>query len=334
MANILITGASGFIGGFLVEKGLSENHTIYAAIRATSNTKNLTDPRINIIHLDLADKNSLAQKWLNLREEIGKFDYVIHNAGATTVLNQADFETINFQYTKNLVESFSVANMVPDKFIYMSSLAAYGPGNEDTFNPIKLTDTPAPITNYGKSKLKTEQFLFQQKEVPFLIFRPTGVYGPRDTGYLKIIKSINKHIEIYIGSSYQKLSFIYVKDLVALLFKSLQSTIINKAYFVTDGKNYTSRQFANITKKVLEKSAVKVVLPLFFVKSVFYLSEKVALLTKKPTLLTTDKYNEIIRQNWACNASETFADFNFKPRYDLYEGVKETVEWYKKNRWL
>ena len=334
MATILITGASGFIGGFLVEHGLLENHTIYAAVRRSSNTKNLTDPRINIIHLNLTDKNSLVQKWFNLRDEIGRFDYVIHNAGATKVLDKADFETINFQYTKNLVESFSVANMVPDKFIYMSSLAAYGSGDETTFNPIKLTDTPSPITSYGKSKLKTEQFLFQQKMVPFLIFRPTGVYGPRDTGYYKFIKSINNHIEIYLVNAHQRLSFVYVKDLVSLIFKSLPSEITNRAYFVTDGKNYTSKQFANITKKILKKKTFSIVFPRFFIKFAAVLSEKFAQLTKKATLFTTDKYNEIIQRNWACDASETFADFNFTPKYNLHRGVEDVVNWYRKNGWL
>ena len=67
MANILITGASGFIGGFLVEHGLLNGHTIYAAIRKSSNTRHLTDSRINIIYLNLADKKSLKQTWNKIK---------------------------------------------------------------------------------------------------------------------------------------------------------------------------------------------------------------------------------------------------------------------------
>jgi nucleoside-diphosphate-sugar epimerase len=216
----------------------------------------------------------------------------------------------------------------------MSSLAAYGSGSETTFNPIKSTDTPNPITSYGKSKLKAEQFLFQQNSMPFLIFRPTGVYGPRDTGYYKFIKSINKHIEIYLGTSHQRLSFIYVKDLVSLIFKALPSEIANRAYFVTDGRNYTSKQFASITKKILNKKTIRIVFPRFFIRISAVLSEKFAQLANKATLFTVDKYNEIIQQNWACDASETFTDFDFTPKYNLYRGVEETVDWYKENRWL
>ena len=334
MAKILITGASGFIGGYLVEQGLQNEHTIYAAIRKTSSTKHLTDSRINIIYLNLADKKSLKQTWNKIQQQTGKFDYVIHNAGATKVLNKSDFETINYQYTKNLVESLHEAEMTPNKFIFISSLAAFGPGNENTFDPIKITDTPAPITNYGKSKLKAEQFLFQQNKIPFLIFRPTGVYGPRDTGYYQYFKSINKHIEIYLGSTKQILSFIYIEDLVSLIYKALPSAITNRGYFVTDGKNYSIKQFAEITKKILNKKTVRIVTPVILVKTAAIISEQFAGLTKKATLFTTDKFKEITKINWACDATETISDFNFAPKYDLQRGVAETIKWYKKNRWL
>lgn len=334
MAKILITGASGFIGGFLVEYGLQNGHTIYAAIRKTSNTKHLTDSRINIIYLNLADKKSLKQTWGKLQQEIGKFDYVIHSAGATKVLNKSDFETINYNYTKNLVESLHEVEMIPDKFIFISSLAAFGPGNETTFKPIKTTDTPAPITNYGKSKLKAEKFLFQQNRIPVLIFRPTGVYGPRDTGYYQYFKSINKHIEIYLGSTKQMLSFIYIEDLVSLIYTALPSPISNRGYFVTDGNNYSITEFAEITKKVLNKKTVRIVTPLIFVKTAAIVSENIAALTKKATLFTTDKYKEITKTNWACDAGETMNDFNFSPKYDLQHGVAETINWYKRNGWL
>ncbi len=334
MANILITGASGFIGGFLVERGLNDGHTIYAAIRESSSTKHLTDSRINIIYLNLADKKSLIQIWNKIHKQIEKFDYVIHNAGATKVLNKSDFETINYQYTKNLVESLHEAKMVTNKFVFISSLAAFGPGCENTFSPIKISDTPAPITNYGKSKLKAEQFLFQQDKIPFLIFRPTGVYGARDTSYYQYFKSINRHIEIYLGSTNQMLSFIYIEDLVSLIYKALPSAIINCGYFVTDGKNYSIKQFAGISKKVLNKKTIRIVAPLFIVKTAAIISEQFAVLTKKATLFTTDKFKEITKNNWACDPTETMTDFNFAPKYDLQHGVAETIDWYKKNGWL
>nr|MCK5730452.1 NAD(P)-dependent oxidoreductase [Draconibacterium sp.] len=334
MAKILITGASGFIGGFLVEYGLNNGHTIFAAIRKSSNTKQLTDSRINIVEINLADKQSLKQSWNKIHQQFGKFDYVIHNAGATKVLDKTDFETVNYQYTKNLVESLYEAEITPEKIVFISSLAAYGPGDENTLSPIQISDTPKPITSYGKSKLKAEQFLFQQNKMPFIIFRPTGVYGPRDTGYYQYFKSMNKHIEIYLGNREQIITFIYIKDLVSLIFKALPLAVKNRGYFVTDGNNYNIKQFASITKGVLLKKTLRIVVPFFLLKWAATVWGRIAILIKKPTLFTTDKYREITQKNWACDSSDTMTDFNFSPKYNLQRGVEETIEWYNEQRWL
>ena len=57
--NILVTGASGFIGSFIVEEALARGMDVWAAVRPTSSRKYLADPRINFIELDLADKERL-----------------------------------------------------------------------------------------------------------------------------------------------------------------------------------------------------------------------------------------------------------------------------------
>ena len=334
MSNILITGASGFIGSFLVEHGIQAGHTIYAAIRKSSNTQYLKDKKIKTLYLNLSDKQAMVQNWNTIKKQIGSFEYVIHNAGISKALNKTEFDTTNYQYTINLIESLSEAEMIPVKFIFISSLAAYGPGDEKTLTPIKTTDTPAPITNYGISKLKAEQYLFNQKRIPFIVFRPTGVYGPRDTDFHKYLKLLNNHIEVYTGGINQMLSFIYVKDLVTLIFRSLTSEISNKGYFVTDSKNYSSKQFALIIKEILAKKTVRIVIPSFLVKLVAFISEQTARLTNKASLLNLDKFKEITSRNWSCDSNETMTDFNFKSQYDLKIGLTETIKWYKENGWL
>ena len=74
MSKILITGASGFVGSFLVEEALSRDLDVYAGIRSTSSRKWLQDPKINFIELNLSDQNSLQQDI-----QLHQFDYIIHN---------------------------------------------------------------------------------------------------------------------------------------------------------------------------------------------------------------------------------------------------------------
>ena len=80
--------------------------------------------------------------------------------------------------------------MMPDQFFLMSSLSALGPGDEINLKPIKIDDWPTPNTSYGKSKLKAENYLKSFDDFPYIIIRPTGVYGPRDKDYLLMFKTI------------------------------------------------------------------------------------------------------------------------------------------------
>ena len=76
MDRILITGASGFVGSFLVEEALKRNLQVFAGVRKTSSRKYLQDPRIEFFEVDFENVENMAK-----RLEAYQFDYIIHNAG-------------------------------------------------------------------------------------------------------------------------------------------------------------------------------------------------------------------------------------------------------------
>jgi len=328
---ILITGASGFIGGFLADEAIKQGFDVYAGVRESSNLQYLQNPDINFLITNFADKEQLKQ---NL-QKAGKFDYIIHNAGVTKTCKKEDFERVNLRFTQNFIETLYEIDQVPEKFIHISSLAAYGPGNPETLAAVQDNDTPNPVSLYGQSKLKTEKYIKALNNFPYLIFRPTGVYGPREKDYYVMYKSIKSGLETYIGTKYQHISFIYVKDLVLLLLKAVQSGITQRSYFVSDLKNYTAFEFSQIVKKELNKKTLRIVFPKPLVKLMAFAGEKIScgLFNKIPTL-NTEKYKEISQKNWLCNSSPLIKDFDFKPDYDLEKGIHETIEWYKKNKLL
>ena len=328
MKKILITGASGFIGGFLVDEALKRNYKVFAGVRSSSKRTYLTHPDIIFFEADLSDKSSLKEMLKNH----GKFDYIIHNAGITKTCKKKNFEKVNFQFTKNLIEALTETDCVPDKFVYISSLAAYGPGNEHSMQTIKDSDTPHPITLYGKSKLKAEQFIKSLENFPFLIFRPTGVYGPREKDYFVMYKTVKQGLETYIGTSKQHITFIYIKDLTHLFFDALESNISGKSYFVTDLNQYTTKEFNNIVKQELNKKTLRIVFPKPFVKLLAFINEKLSCIFGKIPILNTEKYKEISCKNWLCDGSEISKDFGFTPKYDLQKGIHETIAWYKKEK--
>ncbi len=334
MKKVLITGSSGFIGSHLVDEALLRGYDVYAGIRRTSKQHYLTDPRINIIELDLSDKNKLKDKFTRLQRDSGTFDYIIHNAGITKSNNKSEFDTVNYGFSKNLIDTLIETESIPTRFVYISSLAAIGPGSNNTNEPVTKNDIPHPVSYYGKSKLKTETYIKSLKKFPGLIFRPTGVYGPREKDYLIMYKMINRKIESYIGSDKQLLTFVYIKDLVRLIVGSFNSEISNGEYFVTDGDSYTTHEFSSIVKKILNKKTIKLVVPKSVALPVSYIAGAVSKLTGNVSTLNPEKYKELSCTNWLCDANDTFKDFDFKPEYNLFKGLLETLDWCKQSNLL
>jgi nucleoside-diphosphate-sugar epimerase len=334
MKNVLVTGASGFIGSFLVEEGLRRGMNVYAGIRKTSPRNYLTDPRIRFIEFDFSSREKIISVLKECRENQVVFHHIIHNAGITKSGKKDAFFSVNYQNTRNFIEALIDTGSVPEKFIFISSLAAFGPGNPETMAPVRLSDEPHPIEIYGRSKLEAEKFIASLKEFPWIILRPTGVYGPREKDYYVFFQTIGRGLETYIGRTTQVLTFIYVRDLVRLTFDILFSAVSRRSYFVADGKEYTTTEFAAITKKVMGKKTVRLTVPAGLVKSLAWMLEKLFGLWDSAPTLNTDKYNVLVSRNWRCEVEPLKRDFNFAAEYDLEKGIRETIAWYRDNGWL
>ncbi len=334
MKKLLITGASGFIGGFTVEKALEKGFDVFAVIRRTSSKKYLTDPRINFIELSLADADVLTSELSSLKKEHGQFDFVIHNAGITKANLNSEYYLVNTEITKRFIDSLISSKFISNKFMFISSLAAVGPGREDPHETIKIDQSPNPVTSYGKSKLEAEKYLQATSDLPYIILRPTAVFGPRDTEFLTLFSLVSKRLEFYIGTDRQRLSFIYVKDLVDLLFGALESEETNKTYYISDGKNYFIKEFVEAIKSSMAKKTLKVLVPVVLVSAIAFILEKTLRVFGKVPALNSEKMAELTSSNWTCDMTPYFKDISIKPKYDLRSAVNETVKWYKKENWI
>jgi len=332
---ILITGAGGFIGGYLVEEALKRGFETWAAVRKTTSRKFLTDERIRFIELDFTNDEELHKTLKENIEKNGKWDYVVHNLGLTKATNYLDFETVNYGCLRSIVDELKDLNAVPDVFLMMSSLSVMGPGDDVNYTPFKSSDVPAPNTRYGVSKLKAETYLQMQSDFPYTIFRCTGVYGPHERDYFLMMKSIKHGFDFSVGFKKQLLTFIYVKDLAVAVMDALQSGPKRKAYFISEEQSYTQQEFRKIVCDELGKKVViPVTCPLWLVKIVCHVSEFIGKITGKPSTLNPDKFRILKQRNWLCDISDAKKDFYFNPKYDLKQGVHEAIEWYKQAGWL
>jgi nucleoside-diphosphate-sugar epimerase len=332
---ILITGASGFIGGFLVKEALRRGYEVWAGIRSESNRDNLQDEHIHLVDLAYNDKDTLTTQIKRVAPP-GGWDYIIHNAGVTKTNNKENFFRVNAGYTKQLIEALAAADCIPKKFILMSSLSSFGKGDEKTFRPIRLTDPQMPETAYGKSKLQAELYLRLQTHFPYVILRPTGVYGPGEKDYFLEIKTIQSGFDFAIGFTPPRITFIYVKDLARIAFEIIENEkIVNKEYFVADGDVYTDVKFARLIQKILGKKHVfHARIPAGLVHIACTASEWIGRASGKSMTLNTDKYIILKQRNWICDVKPLQDDLRFTPEYSLQKGLEESIAWYKEEGWL
>ena len=220
---VLIIGAGGFIGGFMAQESLQRGYETWVAVRKSTSRKYLNDERLNFVVLDYDDEAAMVATMSSALPEGERLDYIVYNLGATKCANFIDFNRINYEYLRRFVGVLRQCELMPERFLFMSSLSALGEGDEKGYTPITSKMIPNPNTRYGLSKIKAETFLEMQSDVPYIIFRPTGVYGPHEQDYLMMIKSIDSHWDFGVGYRKQLLTFIYVEDLVNAVYDALES---------------------------------------------------------------------------------------------------------------
>ncbi len=325
---VLITGASGFVGFHLLNEALAQHLEVFAAVRPNSNVAHLQDLPIHFVNLDFSSVEKLKE---HLAAE--GYHYIIHAAGITKAKTEAEYNIINATFTKNLgIAAASLAKPL-EKFVFVSSLAALGPLNELN-DEIKDDTVAKPVTSYGKSKLLAEQYLQEINDLPLVVIRPTAVYGPREKDILILFKTINKGLEPYIGKFVQQLSFIYVKDLARAIVGALAKEVTNKSYNISDGQVYDRYALADFTKKALQKKTIKFHLPVNTVSGLASLMDLLYANSRETPALNKEKMAELTAVNWACNINNIKNDLNYSPRFNLEQGIEETLIWYKNNHWL
>ena len=328
---ILITGASGFIGSFIAEEALKRGFETWAAVRKGSSRRYLTDSHLHFIELNLGDPGDLRDKLTGCG-----FNYVVHAAGATKCLRKDDFYRVNTDGTANLAAAVAETCPCLERFVFISSLSVYGPVRDDSpGTPITDGDTPRPTTAYGESKLMAEDALDGIRGLHFSVLRPTGVYGPREKDYFMMAKSIKSHVDFAAGLKPQSLTFIYVKDLVQAVFLAMERGRDGARYILSDGETYSSRTFSDLIRRELGGPwLLRIKSPLWLLRVITACGEAVGRLTGRMTALNNDKYKIMKQRNWRCDIAKAVAELGYKPEYRLDRGVRETMQWYKDNKWI
>ncbi len=258
MKTVLVTGASGFIGGHLVEFLVKNGYKVRCFVRQTSNIDILKNLPVEIYFGDVLNKSSL-------KKAVKDIDYVIHLSGAIKAKDNKTYWLVNYQGTKNILEAVLEENPGIKKFVFISSQAVAG-ANKD-LKPLKEEDPPNPISHYGKSKLKAENLVKKiSKKIPTVILRPSLVYGPRDKEtliYFRLFKfGLKANLDRYFSAC-------YIEDFVKVCLLALEKEVPSGSiYFISDGFIYSLKEI-NYYLKLLLKTKINISIP--FLPLILYL---------------------------------------------------------------
>jgi nucleoside-diphosphate-sugar epimerase len=339
---VLLTGATGFVGSHILDSLRARAISTAILLRSTSNRQfiqhHIADsspsPReeragrgadFKLLSGSITDPSSLP-------DALTGITHVIHCAGATKAQSNSEFFEINQQGTRNLLDAINSYGARIERFIHISSLAAFGPAVPNS--PARESDTPQPVSTYGRSKLAAEDEVRAHCRGEFVILRPPGVYGPRDTEFLRLFRAVKRHI-LPQPSDRQSLSMVYVKDLAEAAVTCLQhKSAAGKTYFVAQPEITTARQIANEIAKQAGGWTIPCPLPTAALWPICLGQEILTRLTGKANVLSLQKFAELRAPGWVCDPSLLERETGFRCATALPAGIAETLAWYQKQRWL
>ena len=335
MANVLVTGATGFIGTHLVRHLTLRGDRVTCLVRSNSDRSGLleSDPEFQIG--DLSDDQSIQHATQ------GK-DVVFHLAGTTKTLRPIEFQRANVDGAQRIARCCSQAE-TPPTLIHVSSLAAAGPSEKS--RPRTETDSSNPISNYGKSKLRGEIAVRKfSGSLPLSIIRPPIVLGPGDRDGFEMFKGIADWATHFVpGFTDHDFSVIHVDDLCAALLcvadqgKRVAPDANNEQgiYFASEQQILTYAELGHMIGRSLGKRRVRILRgPISVIWAVAGINEAISRLRGRPHILNWDKTREAKAGSWACSSDRLRQETNFLTAKTLQERIDETASWYIEHAWI
>lgn len=329
---VVITGATGFIGGAVARRLSAEGADVVALMRSESNRNGLRDLPLTWREGDITDPATLDSAFDGA-------DWVIHAAGqlGRAGIPEAGYRLINGEGARNVfaaVAAARAAGRLPDgaRLLHVSSGGVLGPLPRR--NPQILVDEstrPAPSNAYERSKTLAEQYAreFALTGEPLIVARPEFVYGPGDLHVLGLFRAIERGVFFYVGSGDNTCHPTYIDDLIDGLLLCLRSGRPGQTYQITGPRPATFRELARTIADELGVRRPWLRVP----RGAAWLGaaglEAAGKLTGRDDVPLSRAGVAFFSENRRSTFAKAHRDLGYTPGVDLAEGVARSVAWYR-----
>lgn len=324
---ILITGATGFVGGHLVEACQRRNWQITALTRPGSDTANLEKASVAVVRCDPADGAAL-------RRAVTEIDVVVNCAAKIGDWGpHADYIKANVDNLRVFLDACK--GQALSRFVHISTLGVYSAKHHHQTDE----STPPAASHrdgYSHSKALAEKLVLQYERdfgVPVVVLRPGFIYGPGDrTVMTRIIDNLRAGGVRYPGAKGARaLNTIFVRNLVDAIFLAIDNEkAVGQVYNLTDGEFVSKRRFIEKVADSMGLPRPHLAPPLWLAKAVTWSAETLAKMrgrTEAPNFNFTRL--KFMGLNLDFSIEKAKRELGYSPRVGFDEAMNETMAWYR-----
>jgi len=319
-SKILITGATGYIGGKTAKYLYSEGFDVVCMTRG-----NRRVGTIPFVEGDLL-------KPAVLKKACESIDIVCHFAGALgRGLDRKTIYEVNVNGTINMIRAAREAGV--KYFLHVSSGAVVGPRDANSADEATKCN---PYTIYEQTKYEGEKSALRiagEIGLPLAVVRPTFTYGPGDPHKLLMFKLIQKKLFFFIGNGSSTNHPVYITDLIDGILLVLKKQPVQKVYILGGPRPVTKKEWAIVMAKALNIKILKLYIPERFGWACACVMEPIWGLFGKESPITRSRVLAMSKY-WGMDIRKAQKELGYYPKIDLDEGVAKTVAWYKENGFL
>lgn len=323
---VLVTGATGFIGGRVARVLVDEGKDVRVMVRPTSDRAGLPE-HVTAVVGDVTRPESL-------RAATAGVDAIVHLAAMLKQPWHPDFERTNADGVGHLLDACEGAPRV----VLVSSVAAAGPAPVD--RPRTENDPPAPVSAYGRSKLGGEQAARRfVGRVPVTVVRPPVVFGPGDRSMLPAFRAVARGLTA--TPTMARASLVHVEDLARLCARAITAPEVlgdapgQGVYFAGCEESPDAATLVRMIGDAVDRPVRRVVkLPARLVRLAGVIGEAIGKRRGTQTLLSRDKILELEAGDWVVSIAKARSQLDWSPGAPLALRLAETATWYRAYGWL
>lgn len=305
-----VTGATGFVGGALIDHLLEEKIEVAALARDPDRMP--ARDGVTVVRGDLEDEPALAAMTAGA-------DFLIHLAGVTFPRRDDAYKRVNVEGAARVAQ---IAAAAGTKLIHTSSLSARKPD----------------VSPYAQSKHESEAAVAAAAgAAPYVTLRLPAIYGPGDHATLPYFKLIKSGFALEPRTDPPaRASLLFVDDAARALVSAARSDLSSGVFEVGDetpgGREW--REIGALLGNIMNKKVKRLAVPRPAVAIFHNISRRLTALTGKTPDIRTGQVNEFFHPDWAARENLLSSAISWRPETPLEEGFAKTVRWYQDNALL